>query len=132
MEPDGIAALVERSGGLVVVRDLEVAEDLRMAFGEGRCLAAFRDFLASVESGAEKVRFEGVRGGSRMMLARHGYVPDRDAMVGPGGGAATASRRLDPAKRLKELERENARLKKLRAEQALDNAILKEAASGNF
>ena len=29
-------------------------------------------------------------------------------------------------------EKENARLKKLVAEQALDNAILKEAASGNF
>jgi putative transposase len=40
--------------------------------------------------------------------------------------------RLDQAKRLKELERENARLKKLLAEQTLDNAILKEAASGNF
>jgi transposase-like protein len=40
--------------------------------------------------------------------------------------------RLDQAKRLKELEKENARLKKLVAEQALDNAILKEASSGNF
>ncbi len=40
--------------------------------------------------------------------------------------------RLDQAKRLKELEKENARLKKLVADQALDNAILKEAASGNF
>ncbi len=40
--------------------------------------------------------------------------------------------RLDQAKRLKELERENSRLKKLLAEQALDNAILKEAASVNF
>lgn len=40
--------------------------------------------------------------------------------------------RLDQAKRLKELERENARLKKLLAEQTLDDAILKEAASGNF
>jgi transposase-like protein len=40
--------------------------------------------------------------------------------------------RLDQAKRLKELEKENARLKKLLAEQALDNSILKEAASGNF
>jgi putative transposase len=40
--------------------------------------------------------------------------------------------RIDQAKRLKELEKENARLKKLVAEQALDNAILKEAASGNF
>ncbi len=40
--------------------------------------------------------------------------------------------RLDQAKRLKELEKENGRLKKLVADQALDNSILKEAASGNF
>jgi transposase-like protein len=40
--------------------------------------------------------------------------------------------RLDQAKRLKELEAENGRLKKLVAEQALDISILKEAASGNF
>ncbi len=40
--------------------------------------------------------------------------------------------RLDQAKRLKELEKENGRLKRLLAEQALDNSILKEAASGNF
>jgi hypothetical protein len=33
---------------------------------------------------------------------------------------------------LKALEKENGRLEKLLAEQALDNAILKEAASGNF
>jgi transposase-like protein len=40
--------------------------------------------------------------------------------------------RLDQAKRLKVLEQENSRLKKLVADQALDIAILKEAASGNF
>jgi len=40
--------------------------------------------------------------------------------------------RVDQARRLKELERENGRLKKLVADQALDNAILKEVASGNF
>ena len=40
--------------------------------------------------------------------------------------------RLDQAKRLKTLEQENARLKTLVAEQALDNAILKEASQGNF
>ncbi len=40
--------------------------------------------------------------------------------------------RVDQAKRLKELEKENARLKKLVAEQALDISILKEAAAGNF
>lgn len=39
--------------------------------------------------------------------------------------------RMDQAHRLKELERENGRLKKLVGEQALDIAILKEAASGN-
>jgi transposase-like protein len=39
--------------------------------------------------------------------------------------------RMDQAHRLKELERENSRLKKLVAEQAPDIAILKEAASGN-
>jgi putative transposase len=35
-------------------------------------------------------------------------------------------------KRLKELEKENARLKKLLAEQALDIDILKEVSQGNF
>jgi len=40
--------------------------------------------------------------------------------------------RVDQAKRLKELEQENARLKKLVADQALDISILREAASGNF
>jgi putative transposase len=39
--------------------------------------------------------------------------------------------RLDQAKRLRELERENARLKRVVADQALDLAVLKEAASGN-
>ena len=36
------------------------------------------------------------------------------------------------AKQLKSLERENARLKKIVAEQALDMDILKEAAKGNW
>ena len=40
--------------------------------------------------------------------------------------------RVDQAKRLKELEQENARLKRLVANQALDNQILKEVAQGNF
>ena len=42
------------------------------------------------------------------------------------------SLRVDPVRRLKELERENGRLKQLVADQALDLAILKEASSGNF
>ena len=40
--------------------------------------------------------------------------------------------RVDQAKRLKELEQENLRLKKLVADLSLDNAILKEVNRGNF
>ena len=40
--------------------------------------------------------------------------------------------RVDQAKRLKELEQENARLKKIVADQAIDNLILKEVAKGTF
>ena len=40
--------------------------------------------------------------------------------------------KTDQAKRLKELERENARLKKLLADAELDKAILREAANPNF
>ena len=39
---------------------------------------------------------------------------------------------IDQAKRLKDLEKENARLKTLVANQALDISILKEVASGNL
>jgi len=39
---------------------------------------------------------------------------------------------VDQAKRLKELEAENSRLKKIVANQAVDIDILKVAASGNF
>src|ERR1700679_2725991 len=40
--------------------------------------------------------------------------------------------KADDAKRLKELEKENARLKKIVADQVLDVAMLKEVAKGNF
>ncbi len=40
--------------------------------------------------------------------------------------------KLDQARRLKELERENQRLRKAAADLTLDKLILKEAASGNF
>ncbi len=40
--------------------------------------------------------------------------------------------RIEQAKRLKAIEKENARLKKLVADISLDNAILKEVAEGNF
>ena len=40
--------------------------------------------------------------------------------------------RIEQAKRLKSLEKENVRLKKLVADLSLDNAILKEALEGNY
>jgi putative transposase len=39
---------------------------------------------------------------------------------------------VEQARRLKDLENENARLKKLVADLSLDNAILKEVSKGNF
>jgi transposase-like protein len=40
--------------------------------------------------------------------------------------------RVDQVKRLKDLEKENQRLKRVIADQALDKAILKEALEGNY
>jgi transposase-like protein len=40
--------------------------------------------------------------------------------------------KVEQAKRLRELEKENAQLKKLVADLSLDNAILKEVSKGNF
>jgi len=40
--------------------------------------------------------------------------------------------KIDQAKRYKELERENVRLKRLVADLSLDNAMLKEIGKGNF
>ena len=40
--------------------------------------------------------------------------------------------RVDQAKRLKDLEQENNRLKKLVADLSIDNQILKEVSKGNF
>ena len=40
--------------------------------------------------------------------------------------------KADDAKRLKELERENGRLKRIVADQLLENQALKEIAKGNF
>jgi len=49
-----------------------------------------------------------------------------------GGMRVDQAKRLEDACVLQELEKENAQLKKLVADQALDIAILREAASGNF
>jgi putative transposase len=40
--------------------------------------------------------------------------------------------RINQSKRLKELEQENGRLRKVVADLTIDNSILKEAARGNF
>lgn len=40
--------------------------------------------------------------------------------------------KVEQAKRLKELEKENARLKRAVADLVLDNAVLKDVATGNF
>lgn len=40
--------------------------------------------------------------------------------------------KVEQAKRLKDIEKENAQLKRLVADLSLDNAILKEAAKGNW
>ena len=40
--------------------------------------------------------------------------------------------KVEQAKKFKEIERENMQLKKIVADLSLDNAILKEAARGNF
>ncbi len=92
-------------------------------------------------------------------MARKGYTPEQiinklreaEVHISQGVPIAEASRkigitqqtyyrwrkeygglRIEQAKRLKELEKENSRLKKLVADISMDNAILKEAARGNF
>ena len=50
----------------------------------------------------------------------------------PRGRREYGGMKVDQAKRLQELERENARLKRLVADQALDNAILREVAQANY
>ena len=92
-------------------------------------------------------------------MVRKGYTPEQiigklreaEVLLSQGATVAEASKkisvteqtyyrwrkeyggmRIEQAKRLKDLEKENARLKKLVADLSLDNAILKEAARGNF
>ena len=80
-----------------------------------------------------------------------GILRDAEILLAEGHSVATASRKLgiseqsyyrwrkeyggmkvEHAKRLKDLEKENSRFKRLLAEAELDKAILREAASGNF
>jgi transposase-like protein len=76
---------------------------------------------------------------------------DADAQIAAGTSVPEVARRLgiseatfhrwrnqyggmkaDAMKRLKELEKENARLKKIVADQAVDISVLKEVSGGNF
>ncbi len=92
-------------------------------------------------------------------MVKKGYTPEQiinklreaEVLISQGATAGEASRkigvteqtyyrwrkeyggmRIEQAKRLKEVEKENARLKKLVADISLDNAILKEAVRENF
>ena len=92
-------------------------------------------------------------------MVRKGFKPEQiigklreaEVLLSQGGTVAQISRKLgiteqtyyrwrkeyggmrvEQAKRLKELEKENSQLKKLVADISLDNAILKEAARGNL
>ena len=92
-------------------------------------------------------------------MVKKGYTPEQiinklrevEILVSQGSSIAEASRkigvaeqtyyrwrkeyggmRVEQAKRLKDMEKENARLKKLVADLSLDNAILKEVSRGNF
>ena len=80
-----------------------------------------------------------------------GKLRDAEIVLSQGGSVADASRRIgitqptyyrwrkefgglkmDQARRMKELERENARLRQAVSELAIDKQILREAARGNF
>ena len=65
---------------------------------------------------------------------RKAAVPSRHrAMVNEGlPGMRTPGLRMDQAKRLNELEKENGRLNRLLADAELNKAILREAAPGKF
>ena len=92
-------------------------------------------------------------------MVKKGYTPEQiinklreaEILISQGNNISEASRkigvteqtyyrwrkeyggmRVEQAKKLKELEKENARLKKLVADLSLDNSILKEVAEGNF
>ena len=92
-------------------------------------------------------------------MVRKGYTPEQiinklreaEVLLNQGNGIGVACRkigvsdytyyrsrkeyggmRVEQAKRLKELEVENSRLKRLVADLSIDNSILKEAARGNF
>jgi hypothetical protein len=95
----------------------------------------------SPEHGSVTMRVPKPLTGGRRTLYGKGLVTRTDRAQAPRGISEATFHRwrkqyggMSPqeAKRLKELEKENARLKKLVADQALDIDILKEVNRGNF
>ena len=82
-----------------------------------------------------RINYSGIQGietQDRAMTEGMGYVCDRtQEHLGTSDLAVIAARRL-LEKRAQELQKENARLKRLVADQALDNQILREAARPNW
>ena len=75
---------------------------------------------------------------AEFVLAQGGTVPDACRRIGVTEQShyrwckEYGGLKMDQARRMKELERENARLKRLVADLSLDKAILTEATRGNF
>ncbi len=75
---------------------------------------------------------------AEVLLQRGQAVPQVCRQLGVTGQTYYRGRkeyggmRVDQAKRLKDLEKENTQLKRIVADQALDMAILKDVASGKF
>ena len=94
-------------------------------------LDAFHDlceeWLTTNSRSPQQMRTVSIRARAALdRLAPHGPPYARHISLGYGG------MRTEQARRLKDLEREDARLKTLLAEAELDKAILREAAAGNF
>lgn len=97
---------------------------------------AGRNGKKKVQCGANHHQITGNRGTMQQRQHRSGSRPPiryhgTDLLLGAGHKAYGGMNTTD-AKRMKELEKENARLKKLVAELSLDNAILKDVNSKNY
>lgn len=98
--------------------------------------------------GRKEARMKGKRYSAEQVVSK---LREADVLIGKGQTVADVCRQLqitdvtyyrwrkefgglniDQAKRLKELEAENTKLRKVIADLSIDNAILKEASRGNF
>ena len=99
--------------------------------GERRTLEVGQGIL----TGADHPQAPRGRGRTRLRLHRGGGrqgARDKRGYLPPLEESLWRDKSTSEAKRLKELEKENARLKKLLAEKELDIDILKEVNRGNF